>query len=262
MMPYNGVKGKRGFFWMTLNNFDDFVAMLLQAGFSTGSGNAEGIYAVVPFTWDEIPPFKTRVRWHTGDPETDPWEWRIRVLEERDDIAYSKIFFKKSGYITEEWYPYFLAARRKGMDFDEEYARGVVSHNAKRIYSAVKDAPALPVHEIKRLGGFSREEKSKFEAALIELQMKLYITMCGAKQKVSTTGEEYGWPSMAFCTVEKFWKKAVLEKARKMSIKEAVDKITEQIYKLNPTADAKKIKKFGIDFRTSKTIGRSITFTV
>ena len=61
-MPYNGVKGKRGFLGMTLNNFDDFVAMLLQAGFSTGSGNAEGIYAVV----------------------------------------------KKSGYITEEWYPYFL----------------------------------------------------------------------------------------------------------------------------------------------------------
>ena len=100
-----------------LNNFDDFIAILLQAGFSTGSGHSEGIYAVVPFSWGESPPFRTKVRWHTGDPETDPWEWRIRVLEERDDIAYGKIFFKKSGYITEEWYPYFLSARRKGMDF-------------------------------------------------------------------------------------------------------------------------------------------------
>ena len=229
---------------MALNNFDNFITMLLQAGFSTGSGHSEGIYAVVPFAWGESPPFKTKVSWHTGDPETDPWEWRIRVLEERNDIAYAKIFFKKSGFITEEWYPYFLAARRKGMGFDEEYARGVISHNAKRIYSVVKDAPALPTPEIKRLGGFSREEKSKFDSALIELQMKFYITMRGREQKVSNTGEDYGWPSMAFCTVEKFWSKTVFEKAVKISVNEAVDRITEQIYKLNPTADAKKIKKF------------------
>jgi hypothetical protein len=218
--------------------------MLLQAGFSTGSGHSEGIYAVVPFAWGESPSLKTRVRWHTGDPETDPWEWRIRVLEERDDIAYSKIFFKKSGYITEKWYPYFLAARRKGMDFDEEYARGVISHNAKRIYTVVKDSSALSVPEIKRLGGFLREEKSKFDSALVELQMKLYITMRGTEQKVSDTGEEYGWPSTSFCTVEKFWSNAVFEEAGKVSVNEAVDKITEQIYRLNPVADAKKIKKF------------------
>ena len=229
---------------MPLKDFNDFITMLLHAGFSTGSGNSEGIYAVVPFTWGETPPFETKVRWHTGDPETDPWEWRIRVLEERDDIAYGKIFFKKSGYITEKWYPYFFAARRKGMDFDEEYALGVISNYAKRIYSVLKDGLELPVDEIKRLGGFSREEKSKFEAALVELQMKMYITMCGAKQKISDTGEEYGWPSTVFCTVEKFWRKALLEEAEKISVNEAVDKITEQIYKLNSAADAKKIKKF------------------
>ena len=130
------------------------------------------------------------------------------------------------------------------MDFDEEYARGVISHNAKRIYCVVKDDSTLLIDEIKRRGGFSREEKSKFDAALIELQMKLYITMCGAKQKISDTGEEYGWPSTIFCTVEKFWRKTVFEAAAKMSVKEAVDKITEQIYSINPAADKKRVKKF------------------
>jgi hypothetical protein len=228
---------------MALNNFEDFIEILLQAGFSTGSGHAEGVYAIVPFTWDESPPFRTRVRWHTGDPETDPWEWRIRVLEERDDIAYGKIFFKKSGYITKEWYPYFLAARRKGMDFDEEYARGTISNSAKRIYDVVKDG-ALPLHEIKRQGGFTREDKSRFGSAIIELQMRLYLTICGAKQKISSVGEEYGWRSTVLCTVEEFWGKAILKKAEKISAKEAADKITGQIYKLNPEADARKIKKF------------------
>jgi hypothetical protein len=229
---------------MKLNNFEDFIAVLLNAGFSTGSGHTEGVYAVVPFAWDESPPFRTKVRWHTGDPETDPWEWRIRVLEERNDIAYAKVFFKKSGYITKEWYPYFLTARRKGMDFDEEYARGTISSDAKRIYNVVKEGGALPLHEIKRLGGFSQEYKSRFDAAVLELQMKLYVTICGARQKVSLTGMEYGWRSTVFCTVEKFWDKTVFEKANRFSVKEAADRITEQVYRLNPDADARKVKKF------------------
>jgi hypothetical protein len=229
---------------MKLNNFEDFITTLLETGFSTGSGHTEGVYAVVPFAWDESPPFKTRVRWHTGDLETDPWEWRIRVLEERDDIAYAKVFFKKSGYITKAWYPYFLAARRKGMDFDEEYEHGVISNYAKRIYDVVRDGGALPLHEIKRLGGFSKEDKSRFDAAIIELQMKLHLTICGARQKVSFTGTEYGWRSTLFCTVEKFWGRGVFEKAGKISVKEATEKITEQIYRLNPEADGRKVKKF------------------
>jgi hypothetical protein len=229
---------------MALNNFSDFITALLNAGFSTGSGHAEGVYAVVPFAWNEVPPFRTKVRWHTGDPETDPWEWRIRVLDERDDIAYGKVFFKKSGYITKEWYPYFLAARRKGMDFDEQYARGALSGYAKRIYSVVKDGDALPLHEIKRLGGFSKEDKSRFDAAVIELQMGLHITICGRKQKVSLTGEEYGWSSTVFCAAEKFWEKGVFVKAGKISPKEAVERITEQVHRLNSNANAKKVQNF------------------
>ena len=76
--------------------YNDFVNSLLDAGFSMGGGNSEGIFSVVSWSWNEAPPYDTPVRWHTGDPETDPWEWRIRVLDERDDIAYAKLFFKKS----------------------------------------------------------------------------------------------------------------------------------------------------------------------
>ena len=114
-----------------IQNYNDFVNSLLDAGFSMGGGNSEGIFSVVSWNWDEAPPYDTSVRWHTGDPETDPWEWRIRVLDEHDDIAYGKLFFKKSGYITKEWYPYFLTVRRGGKDFMDEYADGAISHFAK-----------------------------------------------------------------------------------------------------------------------------------
>ena len=75
----------------SLNNFDDFLRILFASGFSIGGGNDESVYAIVDYDWLSIPPGSPIV-WHTGDPETDPWEWRIRVLNERDDIAYAKCF--------------------------------------------------------------------------------------------------------------------------------------------------------------------------
>lgn len=225
-----------------VQNFSDFTAALLEAGFALSSGNE--VYSVIPWRWDETPPYETPVRWHTGDPETDPWEWRMRVLDERTDIAYAKLFFRKSGYITREWAPHFLAVRRGRKDFMDAYGDGIISHTAKRIYEAVAKNGILPLHEIKRIGGFSREDASKFDRALVELQMKMFLTMCGKQQKISQCGEEYGWSSTVFCTTERFYGMDIVESASYISEQEAEEKIKERIYLLNPAADEKKVSKF------------------
>ena len=199
---------------MNIQNYNDFTAALLEAGFSMGGGNDEGIFAVIPWSWEGQPPYDTPVRWHTGDPETDPWEWRIRVLDERNDIAYAKLFFKKSGFIAKEWYPFFLAARRGGETLSEAWEDGRISRPAKLIYDIVQDHGALPLHAIKGLAGFGREEKSQFDQALVELQMKMYLTMCGRAQKISQKGEAFGWSSTVFCTTELFWGQDVFDSAQ------------------------------------------------
>jgi hypothetical protein len=229
---------------MIIQNFNDFVAGLLEAGFSMGGGNSEGVFSLITWNWKEDPPYDTPVRWHTGDPETDPWEWRMRVLDERSDIAYAKLFFKKSGFITKEWYPYFLAVRRGNMNFEDEYLEGKIGSYEKRIYDAISEYKSLPLHEIKRLAGFGKEDNSQFERALTELQMKMYITMCGRQRKISRCGEEFGWSSTVFCTVEDFFEGDILEMGNKISENDAIEKITERIYKLNPDANMKKILKF------------------
>ena len=68
-----------------------------------GGGNAKGVFALIDYDWLNQDLLDTPVKWHCGDPEVDPWEWRMRVLEERRDIAYAKVFFKTSGFITREW---------------------------------------------------------------------------------------------------------------------------------------------------------------
>jgi hypothetical protein len=224
--------------------YDDFISALLAAGFSMGNSNAEGIYALIEWEWNEQPTDDTPVRWYTGDPVTDPNEWLGSILNERDDIAYGKLFFKKSGYITKEWYPYFLAARRDGRDFEDAHADGKISHFAKRIYDVVSDHETIPVEEIKRLGGFLRENKSGFDRALTELQMKMFICPCARRYKISQKGEEYGMASTVFCTTEHLFGQSVFDQADKIAKAAAAQKIREQILKLNPTAQDKKIEKF------------------
>lgn len=220
-----------------IKSFDDFCSSLIQAGFSVGGSNSEGIFSFHSYCGDDIIA-------HTEDPETDPWEWRMRVLNERNDIAYAKVFFKKSGFIAKEWYPYFLCARRNGNTLYDEYSNGTVSRTAKCIYELIEQNNSLPLHLIKQLGNFSKEDKSRFDSALTELQMKMFITMCGEQRKISQRGDEYGWNSTVFCTAESFFDDAVFEKARQLTLSDAEKVITEQIYILNPNADSKKIKKF------------------
>jgi len=225
--------------------YKDFLDTLFKIGFSMGGGNDEGILSIVNWSWNETPPYETPVRWHTGDPNTDPWEWRMRVLEERNDIAYSKLFFKKSGYITAEWFPNFLAVRRKNQSFAEAYLDGTLSHGAKQIYDVIAEHGAIPLHELKSLSGLNgKEHKSRFDAALTELQMRLFITMCARKQKQSQSGESYGWFSTVFCPVEQFFPKSVFEKAAALHQEEAAAAIRNQVLRFNPQANAKKIEKF------------------
>lgn len=225
-----------------IHNFDDFCKELVRCGFSMGGGNARGIFALIDFDWTNQDQLDTPVKWHCGDPEVDPWEWRMRVLEERTDIAYSKLFFKTSGFITRDWYPYFYAVRRNGECFEEAYARGGISHMAKRIYDIVSSGE-VALHEIKALGGFGKEEKGQFDKALVGLQMRFFITMTGRRQKQNKYGIEYGWNSTVFTTVEHFWNQRDFT-IPELDAAESYEIIRQQILKLNPAAEERIIRKF------------------
>ena len=96
-----------------IQNFEDFCNALNRCGFSMGGGNAKGIFALIDYDWTNQDMLDTPVKWHCGDPEVDPWEWRMRVLEERRDIAYSKVFFKTSGFIHKGLVSLFLRCPQK-----------------------------------------------------------------------------------------------------------------------------------------------------
>lgn len=229
-----------------LHHFSDFCAVLNACGFSLGGGNAKGIFAIVPYSWENQESVDTPIKWHTGDPETDPWEWRMRVLEERQDIAYAKLFFRTSGYCTKDWYPYFYAVRRQGESFAAAYEGGTLSRMAKRVYEAVaQDASSggIALPEIKHLAAVRREETAEFNRAVVELQMRMFLTMCGRAQKVNRGGEAYGWNSTVFTTVEDFWGQRGVSLPA-LDPNQAYEALVAQVRKLNPAATPKKIDSF------------------
>jgi len=228
---------------MPIHNYGDFVRELRIAGFSQFGGRRDSVVSLFRYGWN-TQPGDYPVQWFSGDPDRDPWHWRERVITEREEIAYSKVFFKKHGFITREWYPFFLAARRLGRGFDEAYADGLYSRAALRIYECLRDHGALPVHDIKPMAGFGRDEKSAFERALAELQMGLFITVCGHAQKISRAGESYGWASDVYCPVEEFWPEEVFTLASRLSGEEAAEKIEARVYKINPEAEPKQVRRF------------------
>ncbi len=227
-----------------IRSYEDFLEAVNKAGFSMSGGNSEGIFSAISWNWKAEPPYATPVSWHTGDREFDPWQWRVRILEEARGISYGKVFFKKGGFITRQWAPYFLSARRRGLSFQQAYQDGTISHAAKSIYEIIENEGSIALHRLKAEAGISKASQSAFERTLVELQMGLFITINGEEQKVSLEGAAYGWSSTVFTTTEKFWGPEVFKEAQDITQETALDSIRQQILSLNPAAKDSKIRKF------------------
>lgn len=217
-----------------INEYDDFISTVEEIGFMPLSNNCIDFTSLSDLTISE--------QWHTDLP-SDPWLWRIQI-ELDHKAAYGKLFDKKPGFISLEWYPKFLAARRKGHSFSEMYSEGLLSNYAKQIYTLFEDHEILAAYEIKSLGGFTKELSSKFESAMCELQMGMFITCNGTKQKINSKGEAYGWPSTAYSTVETWAGDKLIEEAKGIKPQDAMDEILQRIKEITPHVGTAKLKRF------------------
>jgi hypothetical protein len=165
---------------LRITEYDEFAQMISDVGFMPLSNNCIDFVNLSSITAPES--------WHTDLP-SDPWLWKTRI-ETEHKAAYAKLFDKKPGFISLEWYPLFLAARRKDKSFDECYSDGLISNYARQVYALFESNDGIAAHEIKSLIGYGKDKASKYEAAMVELQMKMFITGNGLKYKLSKSGED------------------------------------------------------------------------
>lgn len=217
-----------------ISTYNEAVEIIKKIGFMPLSKNPFGFISFEDITFEE--------NWHTGT-EKDPWLWKDKVAYEKI-ASYSRVIGKRLAFISIEWYPYFLAMYRPSITVEERYEDGLIGNMSLQIYHCIKDDKPLNTHELKKRLGINKENKSKFENGLIELQGSMDITVFGASKRINKQGEYYGWLVSEYTTVEQWASPELLHISSKLSKHEAVKEITSKIREVSPSITEKDIYKF------------------
>ena len=187
-------------------------------------------------------------QWWTGNPETDPWEWRM-ILAADESIAYGKFFNKTAGFISKDFFPTFANYRRNGYDFDALFEDELASYRAKKIMDVfdLNDESVgrqIMSSEVKQLAGFSKDGGEKnFEGVITDLQMQTYLIMGDFKQKKNKKGVTYGWHIAVMETPETKWGRGVVSACYNEDPAESWKKIVTRMHESFPEATDDQIRK-------------------
>jgi len=144
----------------------------------------------------------TPSQWYTGNPETDPWQWRDRAAAEKR-LAFGNILGGRKGFIAPRLYPLFYSACRPDGGMEDRWRRGLVKKIVYDVYRLFEDGLILDTAEIRRRMNVRKSEgASAVDGAVVTLQKEFYITVCGNRRKVSFDGTEYGWPANTYQLVD------------------------------------------------------------
>ena len=159
----------------------------------------------LPFFTCSIPNFSieefTPSRYWFVENVEGPWEWRMKVAC-RGVVAYGKLFSRKAGLVSREWYPDLANYRRNGYDFDARYEEGLASHREKCVMDILlREGPTLS-KDLKRLAGFGGDGLKGFDTVITSLQMQTYITVHSFEYARDKHGQPYGWGIARYAVTE------------------------------------------------------------
>ena len=201
----------------------------------------------LPFFPCSIPDFSieefTPSRYWFVDGVDGPWEWRME-LARRGGVAYGKLFSRKAGLVSREWYPDLANYRRSGYDFDARYEEGLASHREKRIMDVLlREGPTLS-KDLKRLAGFGGDGLKGFDTEITSLQMQTYITVHSFEYARDKHGKPYGWGIARYAVTEDVLGADVTQGAYHRDPEESRERIIRHLGMICPDAFDADLAKF------------------
>ena len=175
-----------------ITSAEELEALVQQMGF-------------LPFFACSIPHFSveefTPGHYWFVEGQDGPWEWRMEAAR-RGAVAYGKLFSKKAGLVSREWYPDLANYRRDGYDFDARYEDGLAGYREKQIMDVLlREGPMLS-KDLKRLAGFVSGGLKGFDTDITNLQMQTYITVHSFEYAQDKQGRPYGWGIARYTVTE------------------------------------------------------------
>lgn len=187
--------------------------------------------------------------WWTGVREEDPWEWR-EIIAASHEVVYGKFFDKKAGFISVEWLPYFVNARRSGYDFDALWEDGKAGRREKKIMdffiseedgeASFKDVYILST-DLKKQAGFGKGGEKNYPGIITELQMSTYLVISDFKRRQNKRGDEYGMAVSVLLPPEKIWGYDKVTAAYSEAPIRSWERLINRVKELYPKANEKDV---------------------
>lgn len=202
-----------------IHNAMELEALVQQMGF-------------LPFFTCSVPNFSieefTPSRYWCVEGVDGPWEWRME-LARRGLVAYGKLFSKKAGLVSREWYPDLANYRRDGYDFDARYEEGLASYREKCVMDVLlREGPTLS-KDLKRLAGFGGDGLKGFDTVMTSLQMQTYVTVYSFEYARDKYGKPYGWGIARYAVAEDVLGTEVTQGAYHRSPEESKARIVQHL---------------------------------
>ena len=193
----------------------------------------------LPFFACSVPNFSieefTPSRYWFAENIDGPWEWRMEATR-RGVVAYGKLFSKKAGLVSREWYPDLANYRRNGYEFDSRYEEGLASYREKCVMDVLlREGPTLS-KDLKRLAGFGGDGLKGFDTVMTSLQMQTYVTVHSFEYAHDKYGKPYGWGIARYAVTEDVLGAEVTQGAYGCSPEESRAKIVQHLGMLCPDA--------------------------
>ena len=126
-----------------INRSEDLEKLVAKMGFLPFFANSIEDFSIEEFTPQEL--------WFS-DEEEDPWEWKGPVIR-NFNCAYGKLFQKKAGFVSMEWFPELVNYRRAMYNLKAEPLQSM----GNVIYKTVTEHESLLSKEIKALCGYKKQ---------------------------------------------------------------------------------------------------------
>lgn len=184
---------------------DEAVRFIDAVGFSLLFASTQGIE--LPSLFEAV---KGRRDAHIEDWDQDSdrvWVWKNDLPAARRAFYGKALAGGKPVFVSLKMLPYLFAVAALE-DLDDAYRRGQISHDAKRVYDALRAMGPTPTIALRASVGL---DSNRYHRALDELQRRLVILPIGA---LNEHGE---WPSQIFELAER-WFPRQAARAKKIDV--------------------------------------------
>lgn len=161
--------------------------------------------------------------WH--DQIARSWWDSKQTLSGRKACCYAKVLRGRGTFISWECFPFFYAAYATGNEYMEDYRRGILSRDEKRILDLIAEQPEISSRDLRRrFGSPGKDITRTMDRALQNLQETFRITVAG--------GSLEGWTVHNWALVEDWVDREHLDQARRIRPDDALKELVFRYVRL------------------------------